>query len=138
VSLKRYYQQELRYFRKQSGLPVSFKHEKKHSRQEISEQDGKVLEFTQWILRTSSTKSLNRTSHPKPLSRPVTARLHKPQPLNKIFNILTDDNHSSINAIVLHSATTALNHLVRTKQPLHTPSSKIYPSIGLDSRVASC
>ena len=43
------------------------------------------------------------------------------------FDVLSDD--SSINATALHSANTALNDLVRTKQLLHTPARKFIPRL---------
>jgi hypothetical protein len=44
------------------------------------------------------------------------------------FDILMD-RHSLIDATILHSATTVLNDLVRTKQPLHTLARKFIPRL---------
>jgi hypothetical protein len=46
----------------------------------------------------------------------------------ELFDVLKDI-HTSIDAKALHSATTALNDLVHTKQPLHTPARKFIPRL---------
>ena len=46
----------------------------------------------------------------------------------QLFNILAE-GHFTIDATALHSATTALNDLVCTNQPLHTPARKFIPRL---------